>query len=352
MPDPRDGLDCRCGRLTADDERITRDDAATSNVTDLRRARQRARATMRNVLDAVLSWLGQETGASFLSSPTDARRANQALTAIASQRLREDLATWLDERHRITMGRAVRAAHDQMAGALPRGMDPDDLTGRRDFGPMEREAARQVAQVDAGLLYDTELAEELGLTEPLAEELGDDLTRTLRQGVRRDEPVQTGRDDQTSLTDRVRGVLTDAGADVREGTNVSGQTKRSKAELIAHDSVQDAYNQAARGRYLRNGFRFAVFDATLDTKTTDLCRRMDETVIDLRDDPFLVPPLHPYCRSGIRPTLDADGSDRVGRDDIADDFLSTIAQTKSYRPPVDAAGTFEPTAITRDLGQT
>ena len=346
MRDPS-GLSCRAepnGATAAKADDGGRRDAATSNVTDLRRARQRARAVVRDVRDAIRTWIETNAVTSTLTTSSGVREANRAITAIASERFRDDLVAWLVERNRITAGRAARAAFDAMTAADDRISD-DDLQGKAEFDRrLDGETLRQVRQVDAGLLYDTELAEQKGLNEPLAEELGDDITRQLRLGVANDESVQ-------DLAERVDMVLTDGDADERQEHGVTGHTKRTKAELIAHDSVQDAYNQAARGRYLRNGFRYGVYDATIDFKTSDLCRRMDEHVVDMRDDPFLIPPLHPWCRSGIRPVLDVEGRSVLSREDIADGFLQTIMSTKSYRPPANAAGSFQPTSITRELGQ-
>lgn len=333
------GLDCQHSTLQA---RVP-DDAdtgvpATENTTDLRRARQRARSVVRGIADAVISYLEDTAGIeSRLDDPSRARRVNEAITQIASEHLRERLVAWLDDRHRTTIGRAARAAFDQMQQTLPDGADPSFRDEPR-FSGRDREMLRTIRQVDAGMLYDTELAERLGLTEPLAQELGDDVTRQLRQGVDQGETVSGG------LRDRIDAVIWDSDSPARQ-RKVSGQTKRSKAELIAHDSVQDAYNTAARKRYMRNGFRFAVYDATIDTKTTDLCRRMNEYVIDMRDDPLLIPPLHPYCRSGIRPILDVGDRDILRPDDVADGYLKTINQTKSYRPQVVDSGQFNPTPL-------
>lgn len=345
-----DGLDCSHGPQTlraADSDREGRQDAATSNVTDLRRARQKARAVIRSIQSAILDWMREKDVERLFEDASGVRRANREVTEIASERLRRELVDWLRERHRITTGRAARAAFDAMSNAL-RGedMDRDDLRGKPEFDRrMDSETLRQIHQVDAGLLYDTELAEELGLNEPLAEELGDDITRQLRQGIANDETISGG------LTDRVREVITEGDSDTRQEHGIRGHTKRTKAELIAHDSVEDAYNQAARGRYVRNGFRYAVFDATIDTKTSALCRRMDEVVVDMVDDPYLIPPLHPWCRSGIRPILDIGDREPISRDDIATGYRQTIMDTKSYRPPADAAGRFEPTDLTREQGQ-
>lgn len=346
---PGGGLNCghaaHAGRVEAENDDVVRDDAATKSTTDLRRARQRARSVIRDILADILAWMGANDVQSMVKTDAGARRANRAITEIASQRLREDLLGWLDERHRIVAGRGVRDAQTKMSQAFD-GVDDERLVGPGEFDrQLDRETLRQVRQVDAGLLFDTELAEQLGLNEPLAEELGDDITRQLRQGVANGESISGG------LSDRVEYVITDGDSPERREKGVTGQTKRSKAELIAHDSVQDAYNQAARGRYLRNGFRYGAFDATVDTKTTDICLRMNEHVIDLRDTPFFVPPLHPYCRSGIRPILDIGNRTVLRRDDVADGFLQTIMQTKSYRPPANAAGDFRPTPLTRDQGQ-
>ena len=134
-------------------------------------------------------------------------------------------------------------------------------------------------------------------------------------------------------------VLNDSDDPKRDSAGISGQTKRTKAELIAHDSVQQAYTNAATRRYLNNGFRFVIYDAVCDFVTSDLCRRLGEcdgppVVIDLTKTPWLVPPNHPWCRSGVRPTLNEDGNETVSEDDIADGFLKTIFSTEQYRPSV------------------
>lgn len=349
MSDTWNGLGCSHGDHgqlhAAEQDDVVREETATSNVTDLRRSRQKARAVVRSIQAAVLDWLEGRFSADRLDQPSGARQANEAITRIASEKFRRDLANWLAERHKITAGRAVRSAHQKMRGATPPDVDADPIGPAEYSQRLDQETLRQVQQIDAGLLYDTQIARERGLSEPLAQELGDDITRQLRQGVANDETISDG------LRDRVEGVLTNADAPDRSENGISGQTKRSKAELIAHDSVQDAYNQAARGRYLRNGFRYVVFDATIDTKTTDICRRMDGNVIDIVDHPELIPILHPYCRSGVRPKIDIDESMIVTPDDIADGYLSTIRQTKSYRPPADAAGSFNPTPLTRQQNQ-
>lgn len=329
-------------------------DAATSNLTDLRKARQRARATIRDLADVIIDFLTmRELERTLGDGGGTAQDLNRIISRMASDTLQKELLDWLDDRKRITMGRAARAAFDTMQDALPDSVSQDDLVGMPDFSNADRDLLAQLRQIDAGLLTGTEAADDAGATtDSLAEKLGDEVTRQLRLGFRNDEPIHSDRDDQTDLATRVDMVLNgpDYDRSNKQEAGVTGQSMRTKGELIAHDSIQDAYNAQARRRYLQNGFRFVVYDATLDTRTTRLCRRMDGEVIDILEDPHLVPPNHPYCRSGIRPKLETD-QEPIREDDIADEFLQDIWSTESYRPTVQDQSAFQPTAITERLGQ-
>jgi len=321
-------------------------DAATTTVTDLRRARQRARASIRSVMQEIQAWLRENDVQTIMDGPEGPGRVNQAVTMLAAQRLREGLVSWLDERHRIAAGRAARAAFDQMQTTLPDDVDTDQLRGLPRVDGTDREWLRHIRKVDAGLLSGTRTATDAGATsDSLAEELGDRITRQLRLGLTQNETVP-------QLAERVQVVVDGGDPSDRQERGVTGQTARTKAELIAHDSVQDAYNTAARKRYLRNGFRYGVYDATIGTKTTDLCRRMDEHVVDMVDTPWFIPPLHPYCRSGIRPVLKVGDRVPLTQDDVADGFVQTIMSTKSYRPQVVDQAEFQPTPLSIQHGHT
>lgn len=345
--------------LEAQTETETRDTAATSNVQDLRRARQRARTAMRELTDVIVEVLAARELAQ-LADPNTApeRRINQLVSRTAGQHIRRELLDWLQERKRITMGRAARAAFDEMQRVLPEGAGRDDLVGNPSFTNADTDLLNLMRQIDVGLLLDTEVAQRVGATsQPLAEELGDDVTRQLRVGVSRGEPIVSSDPDRTDLRTRVDMVLNgpDYARERKQEAGITGQAKRTKAELIAHDSVQDAHNAMARRRYLQNGFRFVVYDATCDTKTTDLCRRLGEcngppVVIDLVEDPWLVPPNHPFCRSGVRPVLEPP-REPITEDRIANDFLQLIWSTEGFRPTVQDDQAFQPTALTRQLEQ-
>jgi hypothetical protein len=335
-----DGLSS--GHFHGADGEIDRRAAATRNVTDLRRARQRARRVISDLEGDVQDYLDQRNIESLGRGDRQEQRINEAISRLAQVRLSQDLLTWLEGRRQQTMGRAVRAALSRVQTTLS-----DQFTDRDgpDFGPAEQSLNRVISQVDAGLLYDDD--------DSLAEEIGNDITRQLRIGLENNEPVRTQDPNKLSLGDRVHMVLNDGDDPRRKRSGISGLTKKTKAELIAHDSVQQGYTNAATQRYLQNGFRYVIYDAVCDFVTSDLCRRLGEcdgppVVIDLTRTPWLVPPNHPWCRSGVRPTLNRDGTDAVTEEDIADGFLGTIFSTEQYRPTVlDVDGQLNQTALQR-----
>lgn len=329
----RTGHDCRVEAQDGGDPDRT---VATRTTGDLRRARQRARESVRSISDDVEQYLDRRDLSGVIDNPSQEQRLNDQLTRLAQQRLFSGLLDWLRERRKVVMGRAARAAFDRMQTALTAAGVARDLTGSDSMSREDRSINQMVNDVDAGLLED------------LSDEAGDRMTRHIRQGFR--ERDQIGRQqDGTSIGRRVDMVLTDGDDPDRQKVGVEGQTIMSKGEMIAHDSIQDAYTHAARRRYLRNGFRYATFDAVIDFKTSDVCTRMNEVLIDMVKDPHLVPPLHPWCRSDLRPTLNQDGNQPVRDDDIADDFLQKIYQTKSYRPPEPSDQYFRPTPLTNQV---
>ena len=318
------------GHLAAarsDDRRET----TTRNVDDLRRARQRARSVIRTLEQRLIDrFLGEE--GIDLATQRDERQLNERITRLAARTVRSQLLDWLSSRRRQAMGRAIRAAFERMGRTFAEPVPDDAFAGTPTLEARDRDLNQELNQIDAGLLYTDD--------DSLAEEIGNRVTRQLRTGFARNETPD-------ELAERVAYVLTDGSGDGRQKAGVSGQTAMSKAELISHDSIQDAYMSAAHRRYLENGFRYAVYDATVDFKTTALCRRLDEVVVDLVETPFLVPPNHPWCRSGIRPVLNLQERTPIGEDGIADSYLNTIMSTKSHRPKaLDTQEAFRPTRLT------
>lgn len=334
-----DGLDCgnHHARVHAeDDERdddVDRRSASTKNVTDLRRARQRARRVLGELEDEVNEFLEENDIERYGRSDSEAQRLNEAITRLAATKLSNDLVQWLEQRRQQTMGRAVRASMDRIQSELGERV-ADSFS---DFSPAEQSLNRAITQVDAGLLAGTEAVGDAD--DSLANEIGNDITRQIRLGLSQNEQVRSPDPDELDIETRVAMVLNDGDHDLRDEAGVSGQTKRTKAELISHDSIQQAYTSAATRRYLNNGFRFLIYDAVCDFVTSDLCRRLGEcegppVVIDVTKTPWLIPPNHPWCRSGVRPTLNREGRAVVTKDDISDDYLQTVMSTEQYRPSV------------------
>lgn len=326
---------------------MPRDEAASKNVTDLRRSRQHARAVMRNIQGEIITFL-EEQGKQFQNagSPREqAKQLNQAITQMAARELQNDLAAWLEERQRTTMARAARAAYEAMQQTLPRAIGEDDLFSSPNLTHRDRMLQDELNRIDAGLLYED--------GDSLAEEIGDRVSRQIQIGFSKSEPVSSHRDDQITLSKRVKFVLTDGDGELRDEAGAGNLTAQTKAELIAHDSVQDAYVSAAHQRYLNNGFRYGVYDAVIDTKTSTVCRRLDEVVVDLVETPGLIPPNHPWCRSDLRPKLELEsGEEPISESDIGDDHLKRIWQTNGFRPKaINTEQEFNPTALTDLMDQ-
>lgn len=307
------------------------DKAATKNTTDLRRSRQHARAVVDALEGKIRSFLF-ERGITLLETGRY-QEINQIISRLSSRTLRNELVRWLEDRRLTTMARAIRAAFEAMQRALPQGSEVD--LGPSTVSIEDRHLNQTLTQIDAGLLYADD--------DSLATEVGNRVTRQMRLGFAQGE-------NQQELAERIEWILSDGTGEERAESGISGMTVSSKAEMIASDSIQDAYVTAAQRRYLDNGFRYCVYDATVDFKTSDLCLRMNEHVIDMVENPWMLPPLHPNCRSGIRPILDVEGKSVLQEEDIATHFVSKIMQTRSYRPSViDTNSVYEPTPLTQEI---
>jgi len=280
------------------------------------------------------------------SPRSKARRINEQITRLAARELRVKLVNWLEERHKTTMARAARASFNRVQRTLPGQFDESDLIGSPNLDHADRALNAELRNIDAALLYEND--------DSLASEIGDRATRQIQIGFGKNEPVVSTRDDQMDLATRVEQVLLDGDAETREQNGISGQTAKSKAELISHDSVQDAYVTATHRRYLNNGFRYGTYDAVVDRITSTVCRRLNEVIVDLVEQPWLVPPNHPWCRSDIRPLLQLpDGEEVITEEEIGEDHLNRIWGTNGFRPKViDADQEFNPTVLNERLNRT
>ena len=93
-------------------------------------------------------------------------------------------------------------------------------------------------------------------------------------------------------------------------------TKSNAKRLIMTESAR-MENEGLLAYYNRIGVKNLIFVATLDLRTSEICRAMDGTIIPIEEAKLglNVPPLHPYCRSVLSPHYENNSpEDRIYRD--------------------------------------
>lgn len=94
-------------------------------------------------------------------------------------------------------------------------------------------------------------------------------------------------------------------------------TSKSNAKRLIMTESARMENEGLLSYYQRIGAKQLIFVATLDMRTSEICRAMDGTIIPIEEAKIglNVPPLHPYCRSVISPHYEGnEPGDRVYRD--------------------------------------
>lgn len=94
-------------------------------------------------------------------------------------------------------------------------------------------------------------------------------------------------------------------------------TSKSNARRLIMTESARMDNYGLLDRYKETGVKNLIFVATLDTKTSEICRAMDGEIIpiDKAQIGLNVPPMHPYCRSVISPYYeDNEPKTRIYRD--------------------------------------
>ena len=135
--------------------------------------------------------------------------------------------------------------------------------------------------------------------------------------------------DKKKLTDNIEQMLSqefvrgrgpnDIARDFADRLNVS----YSNAQRLIRTEINYISNKGSLQAYKDTGivekYRYL---ATLDSRTSDICRELDGKVFEIKEAKVGVnlPPLHPYCRSTIVPHFDDDDigeliEDRIARDD-------------------------------------
>lgn len=105
----------------------------------------------------------------------------------------------------------------------------------------------------------------------------------------------------------IRGLATGESFDkmADELSKRMGTAKSAAKRLIMTESAR-MENEGLLDYYKRTGVEYLEFIATLDMRTSDICRAMDGELIPIAEARIglNVPPLHPYCRSVVAPVYE------------------------------------------------
>ena len=148
----------------------------------------------------------------------------------------------------------------------------------------------------------------------IAENQKDALTRHIRQGVFSGESTQ-------QIARRMIGRLDfSQKGSVRQIAQAGGElTKLANHQIqtIVRTSVNQVQNQASQAVYAANSKVAPKYEyvATLDSRTSPICKRLDGQIFDYNKGP--TPPQHFNCRSTTVPVVDYEGlSKRKGFEDL------------------------------------
>ncbi len=129
--------------------------------------------------------------------------------------------------------------------------------------------------------------------------------------------------------------------------NMSEAETDRRVELVFRNSVQRAYSegryQQAQAPAVKRARPYFMYDAVLDSRTTELCKGLNGTILP-QDDPFWdthAPPLHHGCRSGLRTLSRRQVEARGGATQVPPTepaqpgFGQRPGTAPPYRPPPD-----------------
>lgn len=109
-------------------------------------------------------------------------------------------------------------------------------------------------------------------------------------------------------------------------------TSKSNAKRLIMTESARMDNEGLLAYYKETDVDKLIFVATLDMRTSQICRAMDGTIIDIEDAKIglNVPPLHPYCRSVISPYYENNVQNtRIYRDKETN--KSTKGKNRTYK---------------------
>jgi SPP1 gp7 family putative phage head morphogenesis protein len=115
---------------------------------------------------------------------------------------------------------------------------------------------------------------------------------------------------------------------------------KNRGRTLARTEVNNLCNQASLDVYKAVGLKEYEFLATLDMRTSEICRSLDGKVFKVSQAQNGVnhPPMHPNCRSTTIPVIDSEEiEDRIARDEDGDNIkvprnMTQEQYIKKYAP--------------------
>lgn len=93
-----------------------------------------------------------------------------------------------------------------------------------------------------------------------------------------------------------------------------------QSKRLIHTEMARVMSEAQDKAYKESGVvKKVMYDATLDNKTSDICRDLDGKIYDI-DSEYPKPPKHPNCRSAIIPIVDG-WKPKTKRDNITKEII-------------------------------
>lgn len=121
-----------------------------------------------------------------------------------------------------------------------------------------------------------------------------------------------------------RSIMTGARQeDIAERIAKKLETSYYNASRLVYTETTAIYSEAKKESYNEAGFEYVKISATLDHRTSDICRDLDGEIVpmELYKTGVTVPPFHPNCRSVAIPYFD-------------DDIQKRITTTRMARNPI------------------
>lgn len=118
----------------------------------------------------------------------------------------------------------------------------------------------------------------------------------------------------------ISNISSNLGITIEEAYLTSGKQRMG---VFVRDSVNTLYNETTVQTSKAAGILYFEFVAVIDERTSDICRSLNGMIFSINQLSYYAPPLHPHCRSRVRPMKSKFNMKRL--------FKGNIDQTDSRR---------------------